>query len=227
MRIAPFLVVLLLAAPAYATAGEVVFMEFLNSNLTFGPTNAEQYGWDLSAFAVDGFDDSGWDVWNTGYQAVTGPLDRQTPIVDMAGHVVGDEYVYRGGSFEIFYVLENASDRFTGSFAAPIERLTVWAGEREDDPVTLLYVLGAGLFDEVIAGALGISRHTTGGEAYAQLLLTDDVPRLLVTGADPTAQRHAWDGVNDIALDVPEPAALALLGASGAAWWVRRRRHTR
>jgi hypothetical protein len=213
MRIALPLVVLLFAVPHHAAADPVVFLEFLNSDFTFGQS-ADQEGWDLSAFWAEGFDDSSWDVWNTGYQAVAGELDHQTPA---AG---GTAYVYLGGTFEIFFSMENGGDRRTGSFVAPIESLTVLSGVRGANSVDLFYELGAGLFDASIADTLGISRRTTGGEARAQLLLmdTDDAPGVRVT---PVQQ--ASDGVNDITLEVAEPATLALL-AVGAAGLFRRRK---
>ena len=42
------------------------------------------------------------------------------------------------------------------------------------------------------------------------------VPVNLLTGDHTTPERQAWDGVNDITLNVPEPAALALFATAGA-----------
>src|SRR5688572_17370755 len=161
MRIALSLLVLLFVVPRHTAACPVVEMEFLNSNLTFGES-AGQWGWDLSSFWAPGFDDASWNVWNTGYQAVSGTLGHQTFLTDGEGHVTGTEYVYLGGTFEIFFVLENGDDVRIGSFLAPIERLTVFSGEEAGTAVELLYVLGAGVFDETISGVLGIPRRTAG-----------------------------------------------------------------
>ena len=79
-----------------------------------------------------------------------------------------------------------------------------------------MYELGPGLFDEAIAEALGIGRHTTGGKAVSQLILTSNGNRHGVAGDHTTPERQAWDGVNDITLNVPEPAALALFATAGA-----------
>jgi hypothetical protein len=222
MRIALCLLVLLLAAPRHAVSNPIVEMQFLNSELNFGPS-ADQLGWDLSSFWASGFDDSDWSVWNTAYQALAGPLDHQSLLTDEAGNVIGGEYVYLGGTFEIFFVFENAGDLLTGSFVAPIERLTVRSGDTGGSPVDLTYALGAGLFDEAIASTLGISRRTSGGQARAQLLLHDGL-----SGADlrRIPEHQASDGVNDIALDVVEPGAVSLVAAGLAAMW-RRRRSTR
>jgi hypothetical protein len=218
MRIALSLVLLLLFVPRQTHAAPVVEMEFLNSDLTFGGANADQSGWDLSAFWARGFDDSSWDVWNTGYQALSGPLDHQNVLTDGSGNVVGTEYVYLGGTFEIFFVLDDGSDVWTGSFFAAIDRLTVRSGQNEGDNVELLYQLGAGLFDDSIADTLGISRRTAGGYAYGQLLLAPEP-------GGPGAQsdvHQAYDGVNDITIEVPEPGSFALF-AVGIAGLLRRR----
>jgi MYXO-CTERM domain-containing protein len=221
MRIALFLVLALVAVPRHGSAAPIVEMEFLNSDLAFG-ASADQFGWDLSAFWAKGFDDSSWDVWNTGYQASSGPLDHQTDLIDGSGNVVGTEYVYLGGTFEIFFVMENNGDVRTGSFLASIDRLTVRSGVHEGDQVELLYQLGRGLFDDSIADTLGLSGRTAGGYAYAQLLLTgeEDGP-----GVQVNTIHQASDGVNDIVIEAPEPAALALLALGVAGLW--RRRSTR
>jgi hypothetical protein len=223
MRIAVPLVVLLLGIPQHVAAAPSVFMEFLNSDFTFGLGNASQDGWDLSWFAVDGFDNSSWDVWNTGYQARSGPLDHQTLDVDANGVVVARTYHYTGGSFEIFFALEHNGVFRSGSFVAPITGLTVWAEESDEGSADASYTFGPGLFDQSIARTLGISRRTTGGSAFSDLALTDSGNRSGVAVSQAAPSREAWDGVNDIQLDVPEPSTLILWGAGAGALWLRRR----
>ena len=214
MRIAALLVSLILWPASYVGAGPVVFMEFLNSDFTFGSISPNQEGYDLGSLYVDSL---GFPVGlgDGSYTASATAFDSQA-LGFGNGSVVGSQYFYTGGVFEIFLSIEKNGQQFTGSFEATIKKLTVTAGETEDDSVTALYELGPGLFDAAIAEALGIGRHTTGGEAVSQLILTSHGNRAGVAGDHTTPQRQAWDGVNDITLDVPEPATLALFATAGA-----------
>lgn len=221
MRIAALLVSLILVPAAHLFAGPVVFLEFLNSDFTFGAVNPDQGGFDLSSFAVDGTAPD-LDGWHSFYQAQAGALDHQSLDVNGSGDVIGSHYFYAGGTFEMTLFLEKDGQTLIGSFVAPIKTLVVSAGEGDGDPAQASYVLGRGLLDKAIAAALGIGRHTTGGEAVSQLILTDDGNRSGVAGDHTTPERQAWDGVTDITLNVPEPATLALFGAA-TALWVRRR----
>jgi hypothetical protein len=195
------------------SAGPVVFIEFLNSDFTFGTVSPNQEGYDLSSLFVDSV---GFPVGlaDGSYAAIGAGFDSQT--LDLSnGSVIGSDYVYTGGMFEIFLSVEQNGQRVAGWLAAPIKKLTVAAGETADGSVTVLYELGPGLFDDAIAEALGIGRHMTGGTAVSQLILTSQGNRAGVGGDHTTTVRQAWDGVNDITLNVPEPAALALLATAG------------
>jgi hypothetical protein len=221
MRIAARLVTLVCCGASPLLASPVLSLEFLNSDFTFGTVSPDQTGHDLSSFFVDGVRPD-FDFWGSSYQAQGGTLVQQTLNVNGSGDVVGSDYLYDGGTFEIFFDLEKNGATIQGSFVAPIETLTVSAGEHAGDPATASYVLGKGVFDPAIASALGIGLHTRGGESFSQLLLTDDGNRPGVAGDHTTPERQAWDGVNDITLDVPEPATFALV-ALGAGVWMRRR----
>lgn len=214
MRIAALLVSLILWPASYVSAGPVVFMEFLNSDFTFGSISPNQEGYDLGSLYVDPL---GFPVGlGDGSYTASGTAFDSQALGFGNGSVVGSQYFYTDGVFEIFLSIEKNGQQFTGSFEATIKKLTVTAGETEDDSVMALYELGPGLFDAAIAEALGIGRHTTGGEAVSQLILTSHGNRAGVAGDHTTPQRQAWDGVNDITLDVPEPATLALFATAGA-----------
>jgi hypothetical protein len=217
MRIAALLVSFVLLPASNLIAGPVVYLEFLNSEFTFGTVNPGQTGYDLSSLVVGSMSHA-FDDLGSGYELQSGALVQQTLDTNSSGDVIGSHYVYTGGTFELFFALEAGGIPIVGSFVAPIKTLTVDAGEAEGDLAIASYVLGPGLFDEAVARALGIGRHTIGGAASSQLLLT-------ANGGDHTSpQRQAWDGVNDITLTVPEPAMLLLFGA-GAAVLSFRRRH--
>jgi hypothetical protein len=112
-----------------------------------------------------------------------------------------------------------------GSFSAPLERLTIDAGEGADGSVSATYVLGPGLFDAALANALGIGRHSLGGTVFSGLILTDGGNRPGVAGTSDTPERQAWDGFADVSIPVPEPATTALLlaGVAAAATRLRKR----
>lgn len=221
MRIAALLAALVFCSASRLLAGPVVLLEFLNSDLTFGSLGPNQSGHDLSSLTVNG-GMPGLDYWNTDYEAQAAALVQQTLVTNGVGDVIGSQYEYSGGTFEMFFSLEQNGSTILGSFSAPILSLTVTAGEAAGEGATASYVLGHGLFDQAIAAALGIGRRTTGGSASSLLLLTDDGNRPGVAGDHSAPERQAWDGVNDIALDVPEPAMLALL-TIGTAGLTRRR----
>lgn len=219
MRIAFSLAALFLLVPSHAVADRVVWMEFLNSDLTFGSVAPDQRGYDLSSQSVSRKPQAdAWDGWGTTYHASSGPLVEQTLVRDGSGAVVGSQYLYAGGTFRIDFTLVKDDESRTGSFVAPIVDLTVAVDERFpfDSSVMAQYLLGPGLFDASIASALGIRRRTAGGDIRSDLLLID--------GGRTSPVRTAWDGVADVTLDVAEPpmALLSVLGL-GAAWLWRRR----
>jgi hypothetical protein len=222
MRITAFLVSLILFPSAHVCAAPVVFMEFLNSDFTFGTSSPNQEGYDLGSIYVDslafpvGLGDGSYTATGAGFDSQILGLSN--------GSVIGSEYVYTGGGFELVLSIEQNGQQVAGSLAVPIKKLTVTAGEAAGDSVTVLYEFGAGLFDAAIAEALGIGRHTTGGTAVSQLILTSHGNRPGVAGNHATPERQAWDGVTDITLNVPEPATLALLATAGALSIGRRRR---
>ena len=223
MRTAALVMSLILFPASRLFAGPIVFMEFLNSDFTFGTVSPNQNGVDLSSLYVDSLEFP-VGLGDGTYAASGAALDSQG--LDLSnGHIIGSHYVYTGGMFEIFLSVKRNGQPVAGSFTAPIKKLTVTAGEAADDSVTALYELGPGLFDAAIAEALGVGRHTTGGEAVSQLILTSHGNRAGVAGDHTTPQRQAWDGVNDITLDVPEPATLALFATAAAlSIWRRPRR---
>jgi hypothetical protein len=221
MRIAALLVTIVLCGASELLAGPVLSFEFLNSDLTFGNLNPDQSGRDLSMLTVDGGAPS-MDFWKSGYEAQTGALAHRALLTNGVGDVIGSQYIYAGGTFEMFFALEQNGSTIFGSFVAPILSLSVTAGEAAGEGATASYEFGAGLFDQAIASALGIGRHTSGGSASSLLVLTDHGNRPGIAGDHTTRERQAWDGVNDITLDVPEPATLAL-AAVGTGAWLRRR----
>jgi hypothetical protein len=221
MRIAALLMTLVLIPAPKLFAGPVLSLEFLNSDFTFGTVDPDQAGHDLSSFLVNG-STPGMSFWDTGYEAQTGALVQQTLTMNGSGDVISSEYLYTGGTFELFFLLEQNGSSILGSFVAPILSLTVTAGEGAGEGAVASYVLGAGLFDQAIAAALGIGRHTSGGAASSLLILTDDGNRPGIAGDHTTPERQAWDGVNDITLDVPEPPTVALL-TLGTGFWFRRK----
>ena len=221
MRIAALLVSVILLPASHVGAGPVVFMEFLNSDFTFGTISPNQEGDDLGSLYVDSL---GFSVGlgDGSYAASGAGFDSQTLGLSN-GDVIGSDYFYTGGVFEIFLSIEKDGQQISGVLAAPIKKLTVAAGETEDDSVTVLYELGPGLFDPALAQALGIGRHVTGGTAVSKLILTSNGNRPGIAGDHTTPERQAWDGVNDVTLNVPEPATLALF-ATAAALSIKRRR---
>jgi hypothetical protein len=124
----------------------------------------------LSSLVIDG-GVPGNDYWKTSYEAQAGVLVQHTLVTNGVGDVIGSQYDYAGGAFEMLFTLEQNGSTIVGSFAAPILSLTVTAGEAAGEGAKASYVLGASLFDQVIAAALGIGRHTSGGWASSRLLL--------------------------------------------------------
>src|ERR1044071_7365577 len=119
MRIAALLVTLVSCSASELLANPVVSLEFLNSDFTFGTVAPDQTGFDLSSFTVNG-STTDFDVWSTAYQARGGALAQQIVQVDGSGEVTGSQYVYAGGTFEIFFDLEKNGSAIQGSFVAPI-----------------------------------------------------------------------------------------------------------
>lgn len=113
----------------------------------------------------------------------------------------------------MLFSLEQDGSTIVGSFAAQILSLTVTAGEAAGQGAKASYVLGIG-------------RHTSGSWASSRLLLTDNGNRPGIAGDHTTPERQAWDGVNDIELEVPEPATLALLTIGATALMRRQRSRT-
>jgi hypothetical protein len=222
MRIAAVLVSLILCPVSPLFAAPVLSLEFLNSDFTFGTVNPNQAGHDLGSLSLD---DTAPDLdsWDAVYELQSGALVQQTLDVNGSGDVIGSHYFYTGGTFELIFFLEKDGVPIVGSFVAPIQGLSVSAGEAAGEFTLAAYVLGPGLFDQAIADALGIGRHTSGGGASSQLLLTDHGNRPGVAGDHTTPERQAWDGVNDITLTVAEPASGALLTAGIGVLWARRR----
>jgi hypothetical protein len=240
MRLAILLAAVLSLHPGQAAAAPILSIGYLNSDLTFGFVNPDQFGYDLYTGACIGDSVLGGfeclDAAGT-YQALSGPFVQQTLQKDASDIVVGSEYLYQGGTFRIdFTDICNDTGCVDGSFVAPIISLLVDVAE---DPNGLndgasgsaQYQLGPGLFDASIARILGIRRESPGGSVFSQFLLTDEGNRAGVAGNHTTSERQAWDGVAsvDIAVAVPEPATslLSALGLGIACVWRRRRTTTR
>jgi hypothetical protein len=229
MRIALLLVVSLLLLPRQVAAGPVVFMEFLNSDLTFGLVNPDQFGYDLSSWSWS----DEWEGWPTTYQAFGGTFVQQTLQSDAGGTVTNSEYLYENGTLQIDFHLANSitGENRTGTLLAPI--LTLQIGVDEDAPIDAavfaFYTLGPGVFDASIADALGIGRRTVGGFIDSGLLLTDFGNRGCCGGDYTTPDRQAWDGFADFHIEVPEPFTpiLTALGLGGWFWRRRVARHAR
>ena len=234
MRLAIPLTAVLCLYPCQAAAAPFLSIGFLNSDLTFGTVNPDQFGYDLYTGACIGDSALGsfecLDAAGT-YQALSGPFEQQNLREDASDAVIGSEYLYAGGTFRVDFTEVCDDTRCVGgSFVAPIISLLI---DVTEDPNGLndgasgfaQYRLGPGLFDASIASILGIRRESSGGSVFSQFLLTDDGNRAGVAGDHTTAERQAWDGVAsvDVAVAVPEPA-LSLLGALGVAVAGLRRR---
>jgi len=215
MRIAALLVSLILLPASYVGAGPVLLLEFLNSDLTFGTVSPDHAGYDLHSLLLDG-SPADLDLLGGGFEAMGAVFDHQALVTDGAGDVIGSEYFYTGGTFSISMTVDKDGTLVSGSFVAPIQTLVVTAGEQDGASAWAAYMLGPGLFDTSLADALGIGRHTSGGQGLSQLTLTDNGNRVGVAGDHTVPQRQAWDGVNRVTLNVPEPATLALFAAAGA-----------
>jgi len=220
MRIPTLLVCFILFPASHLVAGPVFSMEFLNSDFTFGTISPNQRGYDLTSFDIDA-QKPDMDV-AADYEAVGATFDHQTLDLN-GGGVVSSHYFYTGGTFEIVFAIDKNGVLQTGSFVAPITTIEVTAGQWHGGSALASYELGPGIFDPSIAALLGIGRHTRGGTAFSQLILTDNGNRAGVAGNHTTPERQAWDGVNDIALEVPEPATLALFATGTAGFSIRRR----
>jgi hypothetical protein len=118
MRTAVLLVSLILFPASRLFAGPVIFVEVLNSDLTFGTVSPDQEGDDLSSLYVDSLGVP-VDLGDGSYAASDAALDSQA--LDFSnGNVVGSHYFYMGGVFEIFLSVEKNGQQVAGLFAAPI-----------------------------------------------------------------------------------------------------------
>ena len=119
MRIAALLVSLILLPASYVCAGPIVFLEFLNSDFTFGTASPNQEGYDLSSLYVDSL---GFAVGlHDGSYAATGAGFDGQALALSNGSVIGSDYVYTGGVFEIFLSIQKNGQRVDGSLAVPIK----------------------------------------------------------------------------------------------------------
>ena len=228
MRIALSLAALLFLVPTHAAAARVE-LGYLNSDLTFGFINPNHAGYDLYFVCVfpatpgpDFCLDS--DASST-FEALGGTFAEQALLKDGSGTVIGSEYLYEGGTFQIDLTLRNDDGELsTGSFVAPIITLEMSANEGPEANVLAQYLLGPGLFDASIANALGIRRRTVGGSVIGDLLLTDDGNRPGIGGNYASPERQAWDGATHVEIVVPEPPMpiLSVLGLTAAWFWRRR-----
>jgi hypothetical protein len=206
--------VLLLGAPAAASGETILFSSSDESSIEYGMTSLVYHG--LPHFLPlrverDGvLQDSDWDVNFVGYE-VLGSFLGKTSETDGSGHVLRSTYYYEGLPFEINFIAENFTTGETrlGSFIAPIlGPIEVLVDESDiDDSVRISLELGPGLFDESIARALDIRRHTIGGRVFDPFLTFGD-------GGPNTAQRFAWEGAPELTIEVAEPASLSLVGVA-------------
>jgi hypothetical protein len=222
MRNVVLLVAILLGVSVRAAAAPLLFVEFLNSDLTFGDVNPQQIGHDLSSLAGPRALD--WDSYGSTWSALGGPLVEHT-FSTSGGTIVSSEYTYEGGFFSIDFLLQLGHRQKFGSFVAPITKLVISVQEDEefDASVSVSYLLGAGMFDGAIARALGVRRRTAGGDVFSGLLLTG--------GDANTPERTAQDGFADVNLEVseaPEPTGLMAVPGLSALWfWHRHRSRSR
>jgi hypothetical protein len=214
-------------AAAHAAPVDALFVEFLNSNLTFGGPEVFHRGHDVSSLQIHGADYFA-DFTDSVFTADGGLLVDTTTIFDGGGDPIRTDYRYEGGAFTIEF--RRPSDLPAGSFTAPIVSLLIRAFEPLDpsefdgfgSSVDASYTLAPGAFDAAFADLLGVPR-LTGASAlgYASM-------RLLV-GDHASPALEADDGVMTLEVTpatVSEPAINLLvgLGLTGATLLRRRKR---
>jgi hypothetical protein len=224
MRLAVILAILLLA-PRPVTAEKIIFLEFLNSDLTFGQVSPNQQGWDGDIFWIgDRPDRRQWSIDDGTYQIYGGSLVHHALHADNDGIVRASTYLYGPGTFEAFFHLHRRDRSISGAFVAPLLSLQLWAEEGDGGSASAHYVLGKGIFDQQLARALGIRQRTTGGDIWSELILTDDGNRSGIAGNHSSPTREAWDGVAWVDIQVPEPPITILVSLALATAAILRRR---
>jgi hypothetical protein len=210
----PFVFVLT-AGPTAASASPVdpLFVEFLNSNLTFGGPDVFHRGHDVSSLQIHGADYFA-DFTESVFTADGGLLVDITPIFDGGGDLIRTDYRYEGGAFTIDF--RRPGDVPAGSFTAPSVSLLIRAFEPLDpsesdgfgSSVDASYALAPGAFDGAFADLLGVPR-LTGASALGHASM-----RLLV-GDHASPELEADDGVMTLEVTsapVSEPAINLLVG---------------
>lgn len=217
MWIAVSIVVSFMAFVPFSAEASPLRLEFLNSELTFGSTNANDRGWDGSVWH-----DGHWDPdFGLFFEAAPTTLVNRVLRTDSGGDVVQTNYTYSGGTFH-----------FDGlDVDLPITLFKVFAPEPQKQLVEqgplfggdVYFELGPGLLDPVVASALGIGRRIQGGYGSTDLAYGQcgDL------GDHDSTSRVACDGATYITLAVPEPALLLMLGVGAAPIVARRVRRRR
>jgi hypothetical protein len=155
-------------------------------------------------------------------ELTSGPMVSVLTTADASGYASTSTYQFGAGLLKIQaeWALPGGGTGH-GAFSAPIPDFTFTVSELFPEAVVCCdekLLLGAGLFDDALAGYLGVQPQTPGGVFLLQL--TD----ILGSPGDPLLVGF-YNGGN-VAIDVvavPEPSILALT-AVAAAMWTRRRR---
>ena len=110
MRPALFLLLVLLA-PAAASADAIVDHYYTTGVLEFGFSNAHQIGWGPYGLSTDArvFTDD-FDISATGYEMSSGAFIRQELTSNAAGEVVQSKYYYEPGTLIIDYRLRSMAN---------------------------------------------------------------------------------------------------------------------